>query len=45
MATESTGASSSEGAYEQLYSDWVYWIPGFLLIAVGWGGFVAMAMG
>jgi hypothetical protein len=45
MATEATTpAPETDEEYEQLFADWVYYIPGALLIAVGFGTIAFLAL-
>jgi hypothetical protein len=43
MATKAT-QQADDGEYVEMFPDWVYQIPGAVLIAVGFGGIVYLAL-
>jgi len=44
MATKSTPRTPAEDEYEQMFADWVYQVPGALLIVVGFGGIAYLTL-
>lgn len=44
MATETAQKQTTDSAHEQMFSDWVYQIPGLLLIVGGFGALVFMSV-
>lgn len=38
MATKTTTPTPADDEHEQLFADWVYQIPGALLMVIGFGG-------
>lgn len=38
MAQKTGRTPTADAEYEQLFPDWVYQVPGFLLILLGFGG-------
>jgi hypothetical protein len=40
MASRTKQRSTTSPEYEQAFPDWVYQVPGILLIAAGFGGLV-----
>ena len=43
MATKAT-QQPDDGEYVEMFPDWVYQIPGIVLIAVGFGGIAYLAL-
>jgi len=43
MATKTT-PEPDDGEYVEMFPDWVYQIPGIVLIAVGFGGIVYLSL-
>lgn len=44
MATKASHQTSTDSEYEQLFADWVYQVPGFVLMAGGFGSLAFMAL-
>jgi len=44
MATKTTRSTADADEYEEMFPGWVYLVPGALLIAVGFGGIVYLAL-
>lgn len=44
MASETRRAATGDGEYAQRFPNWVYQVPGILLIVGGFGGLAFMAL-
>ncbi len=44
MATEKAQKQTTDSAHEQMFSNWVYQIPGLLLMAGGFGALLFMSL-
>jgi len=44
MATETSQQTSTDSEYEQLFADWVYQVPGLVLMVGGFGSLAFMAL-
>jgi hypothetical protein len=44
MATKSTAAAAPNEEHEYMFADWVYTVPGFLLIIAGFGSLLMMTL-
>jgi hypothetical protein len=44
MGTKTTSQTTDADEYAEFFPNWVYQIPGLLLIAIGFGGIVYLAL-
>lgn len=44
MATETAQKQTTDDAYEQMFPDWVYQVPGLLLMVGGFGSLIFMTL-
>ncbi|MFB6148669.1 MAG: hypothetical protein ABEJ48_03300 [Halobacteriales archaeon] len=44
MATKTTRQSDTVDEYDQMFADWVYQVPGVVLIAMGFGGMTLLTV-